>query len=571
MKTARMLLILVLALGLASVSLAAEDTWTTRADMPTARYVVSSSVVDGKIYAIGGTRGGNPCIPTVEEYDPAMDTWIRKAEMPMARGGGASSAVNGRIYVIGGTPSLYGAKYSSVQEYDATTDTWRAKANMPTPRCWLSSSVVNGKIYAFGGALTHQGGTPFSTVEEYDPTTDTWTRKADMPTARACLSTSAVNGKIYAIGGTPCNPWYRGLSTVEEYNPATNTWTKKADMPTGRTYLSTSVVNGKIYAIGGLTTSGHHLSPLEEYDPATDTWTRKADMPTARSGLSTSAVNGKIYAIGGWVSGGTAISTVEEYDTGLTVPSPDFNGDGIVDIKDLLRLIQSWGLDDPMVDIAPLLFGDGVVDTLDLELLMSNWGQPFDDPTLIAHWALDETEGIVAHDSAGDNDAYFIGSPLWLPSGGQVDGALQLDGVDDCAITGSIPNPAEGPFSVFAWVKGGAPGQAVLSQMDGARWLCADPSEGNLMTELKGAGRGAAELPSQTIITDGDWHRIALVWDGSNRTLYVDDIAVAEDTQTNLAASENGLYIGAGTAMEQGSFWSGLIDDVRIYNRAVRP
>jgi hypothetical protein len=76
---------------------------------------------------------------------------------------------------------------------------------------------------------------------------------------------------------------------------------------------------------------------------------------------------------------------------------------------------------------------------------------------------------------------------------------------------------------------------------------------------------------SQTIITDGDWHRIALVWDGSNRTLYVDDIAVAQDAQPDLVGSNNDLYIGTGKAKESGSFWSGLIDDVRIYNRAVRP
>ena len=91
------------------------------------------------------------------------------------------------------------------------------------------------------------------------------------------------------------------------------------------------------------------------------------------------------------------------------------------------------------------------------------------------------------------------------------------------------------------------------------------------MTELKASGRGRAELQSQTIITDGNWHRIGLVWDGSSRTLYVDDVAVAEDTQVNLASSDDGLCIGTGTAMEPGSFWSGLIDDVRIYNRAVRP
>ena len=91
------------------------------------------------------------------------------------------------------------------------------------------------------------------------------------------------------------------------------------------------------------------------------------------------------------------------------------------------------------------------------------------------------------------------------------------------------------------------------------------------MAELKGTGRDASELLSQTIITDDNWHRIGLVWDGSLRTLYVDDVAVAEDAQANLGGSENGLYIGTGTVMEPGSFWAGLIDDVRIYKRAVTP
>ena len=91
------------------------------------------------------------------------------------------------------------------------------------------------------------------------------------------------------------------------------------------------------------------------------------------------------------------------------------------------------------------------------------------------------------------------------------------------------------------------------------------------MTELKGTSGGAAILRSQAVITDGNWHRIGLVWDGSHRTLYVDDVAVAEDTQDNLEVSENRLYIGTGKALKSGTYWSGLIDDVRIYNRVVRP
>jgi len=92
-----------------------------------------------------------------------------------------------------------------------------------------------------------------------------------------------------------------------------------------------------------------------------------------------------------------------------------------------------------------------------------------------------------------------------------------------------------------------------------------------LITELKGIGRSAGPLFSETVITDGQWHRIGLVWDGLYWTLYVDGIAVAEDTQDGLANPGNGFYIGTGDAMAPGTYFSGLIDDVRIYNRAVRP
>jgi hypothetical protein len=188
---------------------------------------------------------------------------------------------------------------------------------------------------------------------------------------------------------------------------------------------------------------------------------------------------------------------------------------------------------------------------------------------LIAHWPLDEIEGDIAPDSANDNDGNIYGDPTWQPEGGMVDGALQLEGIDDCIVTDFVLNPADGDFSVFAWIKGGNPGQVVLSQIGGVNWLVADPLEGNLMTELKGSGRGTTILPSRAVITDGNWHRIGFVWNGSYRTLYVDDVEVAEDTQDGLGSSEGGLYIGTGKAMESGTYWAGLIDDVRIYNRAL--
>jgi hypothetical protein len=32
-----------------------------------------------------------------------------------------------------------------------------------------------------------------------------------------------------------------------------------------------------------------------------------------------------------------------------------------------------------------------------------------------------------------------------------------------------------------------------------------------------------------------------------------------------------GLYLGAGADLAPGTFWSGLIDEVRIYDRAIEP
>lgn len=289
------------------MSLAEKGKWRKKADMPTAREVLSAAVVNGKIYAIGGWAFGR-ALSAVEEYDP--NKWTKKTKMPTRRFALSTSAVNGKIYAIGG---WIRGSLPTVEEYDPQTDTWQKKANMPTRRAALSTSVVNGKIYAIGGTPDSQAALP--TVEEYNPLTDTWTRKADMPTPRISLSTSVVNGKIYAVGG-----WVwkgrgvtRVFSTIEAYDPQADTWTKKANMPTPRSHLSTSAVNGKIYAIGGGEGGVDRaaLSTVEAYDPQTDKWTRKADMPTARKELSTSVVNGKIYAIGGWDD--RPLSTVEEY------------------------------------------------------------------------------------------------------------------------------------------------------------------------------------------------------------------------------------------------------------------
>jgi len=215
-------------------------------------------------------------------------------------------------------------------------------------------------------------------------------------------------------------------------------------------------------------------------------------------------------------------------------------------------------------------WGDGKVDEKDLEVLMRYWQQEVLPASLIAYWKLDEAEGTVAADKAGTHNGTLVGNPIWQPTVGRVKGALQFDGIDDYVITAFVVDPAQGPFSVFAWVKGGGPGQVLLSQVSGANWLMIAPN-GALVTELKQSGRQGKPLTSSAVITDGAWHRVGFVWDGTGRILYVDAVEAARDTQAGLAASIGGLYIGAGTTLAPGTFWSGPIDDVRIYNQAMKP
>jgi RNA polymerase sigma factor (sigma-70 family) len=241
------------------------DKWIRKADMPTARWDLSTSVVNGKIYAIGGQfwEGMKGVfLATVEEYDPMADKWTKKSDMPTARCYLSTSVVNGKIYAIGGGD----IQLQTVEEYDPVADKWTKKADMPTARSSLGTNTVNGKIYAIGGASGVKGIISLATVEEYDPVADKWTKKSDMPTQRSSLTTATVNGKIYAIGGSKNIDV--AFNTVEEYDPVTDKWTKKADMPTARSCSSSSEVNGKIYVIGGWDHAAKwFVSAVEEYDP----------------------------------------------------------------------------------------------------------------------------------------------------------------------------------------------------------------------------------------------------------------------------------------------------------------
>ncbi|MFH1719413.1 MAG: hypothetical protein ABIF19_18835 [Planctomycetota bacterium] len=58
-------------------------------------------------------------------------------------------------------------------------------------------------------------------------------------------------------------------------------------------------------------------------------------------------------------------------------------------------------------------------------------------------------------------------------------------------------------------------------------------------------------LVSEFVTTDGNWHRIGLLWDGSCRHLYVGGADVARDAAPlpNLKGASGGLYLGGDIVM----------------------
>ena len=270
--------------------------------MPIVRQGHSSCVLDGKFYIMGGTDTELYQVDgykRVDVYDPVQDTWTTKADMVFGRNHFATFVLNGKIYAVGGTGSFYYGCDDTIEEYNPTTDTWSEKTTMPRSRMGLTASVVNGKAYIIGGADCAEE--PIAEIDIYDPETDTWSTGVNIPTPRTHLAAAVVDEKIYAISGTfGLDTRYEGQKEVEEYDPATDTWTTKADINISRRYFMACTINGKIYVFGG--TNGLYRNgqnSVEEYDPATDTWTNMTNLPHPKAAASAVAFNEKAYVMGG--------------------------------------------------------------------------------------------------------------------------------------------------------------------------------------------------------------------------------------------------------------------------------
>ncbi|HOV28231.1 MAG TPA: kelch repeat-containing protein [Pseudobacteroides sp.] len=282
-----------------------EGIWKKNTDMNHLRSYFSSTVLDGKIYAIGGIGGVNlglGGLDSVESYDPANDTWTLEPKMSVPRVDASAVSLNGKIYVMGGFDDLLSRStfYDSMEEYDPATKTWSLKAKMPEMRCSHEAVALNGYIYVIGGSkVVYNSATGQYKMEStdkvlrYDPSTNKWSTAGSISIPRRDFGAEVANGKIYIMGGYDASD--KLTTSIEEYDPSKDTWTTKNPMPVASAHFGTATANDKIYIIGG---TGNNRS-FKEYDPVTETWTDKGGYPFAGERHKAEIVDNRIYTMGG--------------------------------------------------------------------------------------------------------------------------------------------------------------------------------------------------------------------------------------------------------------------------------
>jgi N-acetylneuraminic acid mutarotase len=285
--------------------------WHSITTLPVSNCSFSLNETNGNLYVIGGDNFEQEwhTIDDVWIYDIAADSLRSGAPMPAPRSLPPGTLVNGKIYAIGGHITPRQAATRTVEVYDIEKNSWDTCASIPTARVWHAACVLDGKIYVLGGVPAFQRVdtiSPYTLVERYDPESDTWDTCAPMPTGRWSLAACSVNGKIYAIGGYSKTTTY---SLVEVYDPVADQWSNKQPMNFPRGEMGLTARKGEIYAICGSMWNGFRntkvYEDLEVYNPENDTWTLNPDpIPKSRIGLAAVTVDDRIY-----IAGGVAFST----------------------------------------------------------------------------------------------------------------------------------------------------------------------------------------------------------------------------------------------------------------------
>jgi chitodextrinase len=195
---------------------------------------------------------------------------------------------------------------------------------------------------------------------------------------------------------------------------------------------------------------------------------------------------------------------------------------------------------------------------------------------LVVAYSFDEGSGSSAADASGNNNnAVLLNGATW--GTGHSGSAASFDGLNDFVSSGNIP-ALNGltAVTVSAWIKGGVGANspnAILVAKDAAFALVVGAHKAQFAVKT---GNNWLGFPtSATTVDDGQFHFLTGVFDGQVVYIYVDGVLEASKNigrrtlNTNAVALTIASCIGGPNCDSSGEMWRGVVDDVRVYNRAL--
>jgi len=194
---------------------------------------------------------------------------------------------------------------------------------------------------------------------------------------------------------------------------------------------------------------------------------------------------------------------------------------------------------------------------------------------LVGYWSFDEGAGTTARDLSGrGNTGTLVNNPTWVE--GRVGRALSFDGVDDAVGVGIGINYFPLPrFTICNWIR--TPGLASGMTANGFFSLTF-----GLIHRLNSAGQFVVGIDDGTTghwptaapdnLHNNQWHYLCSAFDGVNLHMFINGIHRRPFTVTWQGTTRwptNGVNIGIDNNNSAVWRFNGLIDEVRIHNRAL--
>ena len=194
---------------------------------------------------------------------------------------------------------------------------------------------------------------------------------------------------------------------------------------------------------------------------------------------------------------------------------------------------------------------------------------------MVAAYGFEEGSGSQVTDASGHGNTGSLSGTTWV-SNGRVGQALSFGSGSMITVNDSASLDSTSGLTLEAWVYPTAAGSSwenLIIKPNG------DPGSTSPCYVLQGAtppnqvpsffiSSASSNLVAASALPLNTWSYVAATYDGTTIRLYVNSLMVGSEPQSGaISTSTDALTIGGNTY--SGQNWTGLIDEIRIYNRAL--